>query len=48
MKKPLSGERVRIWPQVLSEKQIADIKGAIGARGYGDIYEQVTMESPAP
>jgi Sulfotransferase family len=47
LKAPISGERVGIWPQVLSEKQLADIKGAIGKRGYGDIYERVTAESPA-
>jgi hypothetical protein len=47
LKAPLSGERVGIWPQVLNEKQLADIKGAIGARGYGDIYERVTAENPA-
>lgn len=47
LKAPISGERVGIWSQVLSEKQLADIRGAIGKRGYGDIYERVTAESPA-
>ena len=46
LKEPLSGERVGIWPQVLSQKQLADIKDAIGSRGYGDIYDQVTADSP--
>ncbi len=46
LKAPLTGERVGIWPQVLSAKQLADIKQAVDARGYGDIYERVTAESP--
>lgn len=47
LKEPLSGERVGIWPQVLSDRQLAEIKQAIDTRGYGDIYERVTAESPA-
>ena len=47
LKEPLSGERVGIWPQVLTQKQLTDITRAIQARGYGDIYERVTAESPA-
>jgi hypothetical protein len=47
LKAPLSGERVGIWPQVLSEKQLADIKQAVVTRGYGDIYERVMEERPA-
>ena len=46
LKEPLSGERVGIWPQVLTQNQLMDIKRAINARGYGDIYERVTAESP--
>jgi hypothetical protein len=47
LKEPLSGERVGIWPQVLTQKQLTEISRAIQARGYGDIYERVTAESPA-
>ncbi|HET7681149.1 MAG TPA: sulfotransferase [Xanthobacteraceae bacterium] len=47
LKEPLSGERVGIWPQVLTQKHLTEIKRAINARGYGDIYERVTAESPA-
>ena len=47
LKEPLSGERVGIWPQVLTQNQLTEIKRAINARGYGDIYERVTAESPA-
>jgi hypothetical protein len=46
LKEPLSGERVGIWPQVLTQNQLMEIKRAINARGYGDIYERVTAESP--
>jgi len=46
LKEPLSGERVGIWPQVLTQNQLMEIKRAIDARGYGDIYERVTAESP--
>jgi Sulfotransferase family len=47
LKEPLGGERVRIWPQVLTQNHLTEIKRAIHARGYGDIYERVTAESPA-
>ena len=47
LKEPLSGERVGIWPQVLSQNQIEDIRRAISARGYGDVYARVIAESPA-
>jgi len=47
LKEPLSAERVGIWPQVLTQKQLTEIKRAINARGYGDIYERVTAESSA-
>ena len=46
LKEPLSGERVGIWPQVLTQNQLMEIKRAVNARGYGDIYERVTAESP--
>ena len=47
LKEPLTGERVGIWPQVLTQEHLTEIKRAINARGYGDIYERVTTESPA-
>lgn len=47
LKEPLTGERVGIWPQVLSKAQLADIQQAVAARGFADLYERVTTERPA-
>lgn len=46
LKEPLTGERVGIWPQVLSQAQLAAIQQAVAARGFGDLYERVTTERP--
>lgn len=46
LKTPLSGERVGIWPQVLSDKQLNEIQRAVAARGFADIYDRLTAEQP--
>jgi sulfotransferase family protein len=47
LKEPLTGERVGIWPQVLSAAQLQAIHQAVAARGFADLYERVTTERPA-
>jgi Sulfotransferase family len=47
LKEPLTGERVGIWPQVLSAAQLQAIQQAVAARGFADLYERVITERPA-
>ena len=47
LKEPLTGERVGIWPQVLSPAQLAAIQQALAARGFADLYDRLTTERPA-
>jgi hypothetical protein len=47
LKEPLTGERVGIWPQVLSQAQLAAIQQAVAARGFADLYHRLTTERPA-
>jgi hypothetical protein len=47
LKEPLTGERVGIWPQVLSPAQLAAIQQAVAARGFADLYDRLTTERPA-
>ena len=47
LKEPLTGERVGIWPQVLSAAQLAAIQQAVAARGFADLYDRLTTERPA-
>jgi hypothetical protein len=47
LKEPLTGERVGIWPQVLSSAQVAAIQQAVAARGFADLYDRLTTERPA-
>jgi hypothetical protein len=47
LKEPLTGERVGIWAQVLSPAQLAEIRQAVAARGFGDLYDRITRERPA-
>jgi hypothetical protein len=47
LKEPLTGERVGIWPQVLSQAQLASIREAVAARGFADLYDRLTKERPA-
>lgn len=42
LKEPLTAQRVGIWKQVLSKRQVDDIRGAIIRRGFLDVYERVT------
>jgi hypothetical protein len=47
LKEPLTGERVGIWPQVLSQAQVTAIQQAVAARGFADLYDRLTTERPA-
>jgi hypothetical protein len=47
LKEPLTGDRVGIWPQVLSQAQVAAIQQAVAARGFADLYDRLTTERPA-
>jgi hypothetical protein len=47
LKEPLTGERVGIWPQILSAAQLQAIQRAVAVRGFADLYERVTTERPA-
>jgi hypothetical protein len=46
LKEPLTGERVGIWPQVLSQAQLAEIRQAVAARGLADLYDRLTAPRP--
>jgi hypothetical protein len=47
LKEPLSGERVGIWPHVLTTSQLAKLNTTMAARGFADVYERVTAETAA-
>jgi hypothetical protein len=47
LKEPLTDDRVGIWPQVLSQAQVAAIQQAVAARGFADLYARLTTEHPA-
>ncbi len=47
LKEPLTGDRVGIWPQVLSQAQVVAIQQAVAARGFADLYDRLTTERPA-
>ena len=47
LKEPLTGERVGIWPQILSAAQLDAIEQAVAARGFAELYRRLTTERPA-
>ena len=47
LKEPLTGGRVGIWLQVLSQAQVVAIQQAVAVRGFADLYDRLTTERPA-